>query len=287
VHFRAEAQDLLVNVEVKMELLQQSEKDKLNNFKQNVENYMKKNKFAVNNIPPVPANLSFNFKSADGLDNYEVTLIILSKREFYNPDRNATKKFTQAFRFNDERVSFSYNRAMPMVRNDVRFDSFLSLLDYYAYIILGYDEDSYYVKGGNKYFQKGLDICNKPIQNKKGWTETGGGSKPSRVQIVQELLNSRFDDYRKAYFEYMWMGIDSISINKRNAFEHILNALEKISTVNKNEVRAYNIDIFFEAQYNVIAEIFQDYDDKKVYDRLIKIDPSHQRTYEEARARLR
>ena len=45
---------------------------------------------------------------------------------------------------------FYYNDNMVFLKNDYRFDSFLSLLDYYAYIVAGYDEDSYFVKGGNK-----------------------------------------------------------------------------------------------------------------------------------------
>ncbi|MBK8383246.1 MAG: DUF4835 family protein [Ignavibacteria bacterium] len=51
-------------------------------------------------------------------------------------------------------VIFFYNDNMVFLKNDYRFDSFLSLLDYYAYIVAGYDEDSYFVKGGTNIFKK-------------------------------------------------------------------------------------------------------------------------------------
>jgi hypothetical protein len=52
------------------------------------------------------------------------------------------------FQFLDERVSFAYNNSLRFEKNDSRFDALLSLLDYYAYMVLGYDEDTYFVKGG-------------------------------------------------------------------------------------------------------------------------------------------
>jgi hypothetical protein len=53
--------------------------------------------------------------------------------------------------------------------------------------------------------------------------------------------------------------------------------------VKKKEVKAYNIDIFFEEKSAEIAETFLNYGDRTVYDQLIVLDPAHQRIYEEAK----
>jgi hypothetical protein len=274
------AQDLNVNVIIEDQQLSSEAREKLMDFKQQVQDYLNRNKFHDEEIKAVNATFQFNFTSASG-DNYNCQIFVASQREIYSRDKNAPVKYTSAFKYLDDRVSFTYNRNMPIIRNDFRFDSFLSLLDYYAYMIMGYDEDSYYPQGGNKYFQKALDICNKPIADKRGWTETGGGSKPSRIQLVQELLNVRFDDFRKGYFEYHWMGLDSIAINPQNAYEYMLVALEKIGNIKKREVKAFNIEIFFDSKFKEIAEIFLNYGNRNVYDRLVRIDPSHQTEYEE------
>ncbi|MBK8981923.1 MAG: DUF4835 family protein [Ignavibacteria bacterium] len=280
--------DFIVEVIVSAELLPPDVQEKLSNFKQKVEDYLNKNKYHDEKIAPIRVQMQFNFTGVNTLtQTYEAKLFIASQREIFNPEQRNEQKFSTAFRFLDERIQFVYNENMPFIKNDLRFDPLLSLLDYYAYLIVGYDEDSYYPKGGNKYFQKALDICNRVSLSLSGWNETGGGSKPSRVQLVQELLNVRFDNFRKGYFEYMWTGLDSLSINKKNAFANILSALEVISEVKSKEVKAFNIDIFFDAKATEIADTFLDYGDRRVYDKLMALDRAHQAVYEDAKLRAR
>lgn len=208
---------------------------------------------------------------------------VIAQREIYRTDKRDPIVYTTTFKFLDDRVSFNYNQNIQFIKNDVIFDSFLSLLDYYAYMIMGYDEDSYFPRGGNVYFQKALQICNKPKSDNRGWTETGGGTRPSRLQLAQELLNPRFDDYRRGFFEYHWMGLDSLGINRTNAYNNILRALTRISNVKKREVKSFNPDIFFDAKAEEIATTFLDYGDNSIFNKLIELDPAHQRIYEQIR----
>lgn len=280
--------DLNVEVIVDMSQLPPAIQSKLTKFKQQTEEYLNKNKYHDEKITPIKVQMQFSFTGVDNINlNYNAHVFIASQREVYNPFKNGPDKYSITFRFLDERCEFHYNENMPFIRNDNRFDSYLSLLDYYAYMIVGYDEDSYYPKGGNKYFQKALDICNKLTTNIKGWNETGGGSKPSRLQLVQEIMDVRFDKFRIAYFEYMWTGLDSLSINKTNAYKNILSALQSISEVKKKEVKSYNIDIFFDSKAQEIADTFIDYGNRSVYDKLIGFDRSHQSIYDETRKRAR
>lgn len=284
----AQQQDLQVEVKVNMEQLPPAVQEKLVNFKQKVEDYLNKNKYHNEKIEPIRVHMEFTFTSVNIVTlTYQVKLFIASQRMVYNPLQINVPKYSVTFKFLDERVEFYYNDNMPFIKNDFRFDSFLSLLDYYAYMIVGYDEDSYFPKGGNRFFQKALDICNRVTTSLNGWNETGGGSKPSRLQLVQEILDVRFDAYRKAFFEYAWTGLDSLTLNKTNAYKNILAALQVISNTKKKEVKAYNIDIFFDAKAQEIADTFLEYGNRSVYDQLINMDRSHQGIYDEARKRAR
>lgn len=279
------SQDLIATVNVNDQTLPIDVRERLKEFKQQVESYLNRNKWHDESIPPIKCTFEFNFMSTNGFDQYNTQLFVVAQREVYRQNKSDPIKYTTTLRILDERVNFTYSRSMQFVKNDVMFDPLLSLLNYYAYMITGFDEDSYYPKGGTKYFQKAMDICNKLMSDKTGWTETGGGSKPSRLQLVQELTNPRFEDFRKSYFEYHWMGIDSLSISKANAQQYILRAVEKISAIKKREVKAFNIDIFFDEKYIEIADAFLNYGSRSVYDKLIQFDPSHQNTYDEARKR--
>ncbi len=284
------AQDMQVVVTLNTESISADSRDRLSSFKQQVEDYLNKNKFHEKRLDPdytIPVQMNFSFTSVSGLDGYNVKLIVQSQRKVYELIKTNSPRLSPMFRILDERIAFTYNKSMSFIRNDQRFDPLISLLDYYTYMILGYDEDSYFPKGGNKYFQKALDICNKPISDKNGWTETGGGSKPSRLQLVEEILSTKFDDYRKGYFEYEWMGMDSLTVIKSHALRNILFALEKIDKVKKNAVRAFNIDIFFDTKNKEIADVFLDYGDRAVYDKLSQFDPAHRNEYDDARQRAR
>ncbi len=294
------AQDFELQVIMNIDALPLDAKDRVSTFKQQVEDYFNRNKFYDNayfnesNLPgaemyKIKAQIQFNFVGASG-DNYNVQMLVSSQRIIDRYDKKQNPKYTTLFKILDERCSFYYNKSMQFIKNDLRFDPLLSLLDYYAYMMLGYDQDSFFPKDDSKnksiYFQKALDICNKPISDRNGWTETGGGSKPSRLQLVQELLNPRYEDFRNGFFEYHWFGLDSLGFSK-NAHKIILNALTKIGNIKKKEVKAFNIDLFFDTKSAEIADIFLNYGDKRVYDQLMLIDPSHQRIYEEAKKRAK
>lgn len=294
------AQDFELQVIMNTDAIPIDAKDRVSTFKQQVEDYFNRNKFYENsyfnesNMPgaelyKIKAQLQFNFTSASG-DNYNVQLLVSSQRIIDRYDKKQNPKYTTLLKILDERCSFYYNKSMQFIKNDIRFDPLLSLLDYYAYMMLGYDQDSFFPKDDTKnksvYFQKAMDICNKPMSDRNGWTETGGGSKPSRLQLVQELLNPRYEDFRFGFFEYHWFGLDSLGYS-RNSYKIILNALKKISNIKKKEVKAYNIDLFFDTKNTEIADLFLNYGDKKIYDQLMLMDPTHQRIYEEYKKRAK
>jgi len=284
---RVNSQDFEMQVVMNIDALPPEAKDRVKDMKLQIEDYFNKNKFADAEIYKIKTSIQLNFLSTNGFDNYDAQVFVLSQRIIDTRDKSTNPRYVTAFKYLDERWSFSYNRSMPFMKNEVRFDPFMSLLDFYAYMILGYDEDSFFPKGGNRYYQKALDICNKPINDKKGWTETGGGSKPSRLQLVQEMLNTRYDNFRQGYWEYHWMGIDSLVANPANAYNYMLTALDKISEIKKKEVRSYCVDIFFDEKFLELCENFLKYPDRGVYDRLSKIDPAHQSKFEDYKKKPR
>ena len=107
------------------------------------------------------------------------------------------------------------------------------------------------------------------------------GLKSSRQSYPQELLNSKYDDFRKGLWLYHFAGIDSLQYNKRQALERIAQAIDLIGKSKKAEIRAFTIKAFFDAKYLEIATTLVDYFDKTIYRRLGDIDPDHVATYEE------
>jgi len=60
-----------------------------------------------------------------------------------------------------------------------------------------------------------------------------------------------------------------------------------MTKVKKKEVKTFNIDYFLETKAQEIADVYLNYGDKGIYDKLILLDPAHQRIYEEAKKKAR
>jgi hypothetical protein len=280
------AQELDPTVDVDLSRLSIDVRDRLSGFKAEITDYLARTRFTneeiVNDIRGKPykikCNFQFFFTAATGFDNYEAQVFVGSSRNIYKkPD------FSQLVRALDEKWEFTYVRGQSLYHDDMKFNSLTSFLDYYAYFIIGFDDDSWELELGTPRFQKCMDVVNLAVTSapsSKGWSETGG-LKASRVSYPQELLNSKYDDFRKGVWMYHFAGIDSIQWGKRQALERIAESIRLIAKASKTEVRSFSVKAFFSAKYQEVAQVLVDYYDKTIYRLLAEIDPDHFATYDE------
>jgi len=279
------AQELDPIVDVDLSRINIDVRDRLSNFKQDVQNYLTRTKFTneviVNDIKGKPykikCNFQFFFTNATGVESYEAQLVVFVQRNVFR-----TPEFTPLLRIKDETWAFNYVKGQSFYHDDLKFNPLTSFLDYYAYMIIGIDDDSWEPDLGTERFQKAQNVVNLAIANSsgQGWIDNSS-FKASRNSYPFELLNSKYDNFRKAFWIYHFAGIDSLQYNKRTALERMAEAVEMIGKVKKNEVRSFTIKAFFEAKYLEIAGTFVDYYDKTIYRKLMEIDPDHSSTYEE------
>src|SRR5258706_990961 len=100
-------------------------------------------------------------------------------------------KTTAVLRLLDDSWEFDYTRYQPFIHNDISFNPLLSFVDFYMYLVLGYDFDTYGSLDGTPYFQKAMDIVSKSRgapNAGKGW-DISGQSIYQRAQLIDELLN--------------------------------------------------------------------------------------------------
>ncbi len=285
---RLQAQELDPIVDVDVSNLNTDVKDRLSSFKQDVQNYLSKTKFTDENIQndvknkpyKIKCSFSFFFNSASGIDGYNSQLVVSVQRNIYK-----TLNFTPIIRIKDQSWDFNYIKGQSFYHDDLKFNNVTSFLDYYAYLIIGLDDDSWELNLGSKRFQKAQDVVNLALSggssnSNSGWTDNSSLN-ASRSSYPTELLNSKYDNYRKGFWLYHFAGIDSIQFNKRQALERIAQAIELIGRTRKTEVKSFTIKAFFDAKYLEIAQVLTDYYDKTIYRKLSDIDPDHLTTYEE------
>lgn len=270
------AQELRPNVTINVEQLENSEKEKLQTFGRDVKEYLLNNRFAGGEWEgePIDCNFSIFFSSA-GNQTYSAQVVITSQRPIYNSQNNTLMLLVQ-----DGNWNFVYEQNQPFYFNPTEFDPLLSFLDYYAYIIIGLDMDSYVPQGGTEYFSKATDIAILGSNSgySKGWAlETSTFNKRG---LVEDLLRSNFQQFRVDFYDYHYNGLDIMNEDKEAGTENIVKLVKNLDGI-YNKISRMNLlmRVFFDTKHKEIFNYIKDYPDKSVLVLLKKIDPAHTSTY--------
>ena len=275
-------QELNATVMVNMDQLEQAARDRLVNFQQQIQDYLNNTKFTGAPWQGDKISCSFNifFTSANEDVKYSAQLVVTSQRPI-----EGTQKNSLMLNILDNSWSFKYEKNQAMYFNQNNFDPLASLLDYYAYIIIGFDGDSYYNLGGSDYFSKAFDLTLLGTQSaySDGWAAK---STPfNRRVLLDNLLSAKYQQFRQDYFDYHYNGID-LFYNKDSRATAMMNIVKLIKDLAKVrdqlDPRSVLLKVFFDAKAGEIVDYLKDYPDKSIFAVLKKIDPPHTSKYEEA-----
>jgi hypothetical protein len=284
------AQELNCDVTVNLENIPSAQRDLLVRFEEEVERYLNNTRWSDEDFggEKIDCSMTIFFLTAPAENRYTAQVAVVSQRPVYNSTTNEkTGRNTQVLRLFDDRWDFIYVLNQQMVRDDFRFEPLTGFLDYYAYLIVGMDLETYNEQSGSRYLQKALNTCNLAASTAfaKDWQVSSAGTY-SRFGVADELMNLRYQPFRLAFHRYHFDGIDLLTTETQKGLENILQTVETIADLRKNQdPRSILVKVFFDAKSLEIADAFLPYPDRSVYDRLVAADPSHQSTYDEYRQR--
>jgi hypothetical protein len=275
------SQELECDVTVNLEKLPSAARDYLVDVKSDIERYMNSTRFTDEDLSGERIRVSMNifFESMTGENRYLARVFVGSVRPVYVGD-NKSGRTTPVVRVLDERWEFGYVPNQPMVHDPFRFDPLTSFLDFYAFLVIGFDLETYLELSGSRSFQKAFNIANQAASaGSRDWQQS---QTYSRFNIIDEIMNNKFQPFRLAFFSYHFEGTDLLGTQNMVGLNNMLAAIEAISDLRqKQDPRSVLIRAFFEAKYQEIAEMFLQYPDRTVYNRLSAADPAHQSTYQE------
>ncbi len=272
------SQELNATVNVNYEQLPTASKDKLQGFAEAIQNYLNQNKFTESDWEGDKIDCTFNifFVSSGGELNYAAQVVVTSQRPIYRSHRHSLM-----LRIQDPSWKFQYEKNQILYFDPTVFNPLTSFLDFYAYVILGFDGDSFDRLGGSDYFTRAYDIAvlGSNSNASKGWQFSSGSY--SRRALVEDLRNSQFEKFREDYFDYHYNGLDEYFSNKKKAQANIAKLVEDLYKVRDQiDRRSVLMKVFFNAKHAEIAEYLKDYPDKSIFEKLKLIDPPHISTYD-------
>lgn len=188
-------------------------------------------------------------------NNFDASIIVTAERPIYN-----TLQTTQLMVVSDNAWRFNFNRGRTLIHDLYQFDDIASMLDYYAYIVLGWDADSFSELGGTDFYrqaQQVLDVAQST--GATGWT-SGTGSRRNRYYLINGLVSGPSEPFRRAVYRYHRQGLDTFTMDPRSSRASIMQALELIQESRRQTTDDYLFDIFFSSKSRELTSVFLDAD---------------------------
>jgi hypothetical protein len=213
-------------------------------------------------------------------DEYEGIITVQSKRTVFNSSYKTT-----VLNIRDEGFRIKYQEYQALEFSETaNKDNLTSILAYYAYVILGFDYDTYSPNGGTEYFEKARKIVN----DSQGFPATYRGWKAfesdyNRYWLVDNILNNAYAPFRECMYMYHRKGLDVMAESVESGRAEIAESLRLIQRVFRARARLYITQVFFDAKSNEMVSIFsQSFPDEqnRVVTILSECDPSNSAKYE-------
>lgn len=252
----------------------------LDNLPQELETYINEYSWSDANFKEeerIGVDIQITLVSVDEDYNFEAQVVFRSRRPIYNTTRETT-----LFLFNDENWIFQYTPNRSLIHDELQFDRLTSLIDYYAYVILGFDFDSFSELGGTPYYQEAQNIVSlaQTTSSGSGWDRST--NRRNRAQLIADLLSTNYEQLRQALYQYHRQGLDPFIDSPEKGRQQVLQALQKIQEAKRNTSSNLLFDIFFNTKYREIVSIFEDADPEvrlNAFNLLSDIDQSHLSEY--------
>lgn len=251
----ARAQELDCQVKLDMSQVSNSNVDYLKNLKSDIESYINDYHWTTDKFQEderIKFNIQIIINSVDNNYNVKATLVLQSQRPIYN-----TVSQTPILVISDD-WSFNYPPNKSIVHDEFQYDNIASMLDFYSYLVLGFDYDTFSQMGGTPYFtkaQKVVDLA-QGVGAGGGWSSSSGPR--SRYTLITDLLNPNYSGLRKYNYIYHRKGLDMFTINADEARQNILQALTILNEAQRTTTDNYPFDLIFNTKYKEYVSVFQE-----------------------------
>ena len=184
-------------------------------------------------------------------DLFEATLQVQSQRPIFDSNYDSP-----VLNFLDNDIVFTYQEFQPLFFNRTSFESnLISLISYYAYVIIGLDADSFKLNGGSQYYESALQTVNlAQTSSRKGWKPSDGTK--NRFWLIDALRSNSFREYRQALYTYHRKGLDFMTDSPLEGKNQVMVALKQLEPLNQRRPNNFLLQMFFDSKVEEIINLF-------------------------------
>ncbi len=283
------AQELNCNVQISAQKIQGSNRQVFETMQRDIYEFMN-NTIWTNNVfsyaERIDCNILINLNEQLSADEFRGTIQVQMRRPVFNTTYNSTM-----LNFIDNNFQFRYVEFQPLEFDPNSYrSSLVSVLAYYAYIILGVDYDSFSLLGGTEFYQTAEKIVtNAQNASEPGWKPYDGSRNRNRYWLVKNLLDREYEGVRRFIYDYDINGLDRMESRISEARVSIVESLRLVQDVYraKPDPYMYLVQIVMESKADELVNIFSEAfpeEKSRVMQILIEIDPGNKSKYEKITA---
>lgn len=248
------SQELNATVSVNFQQVANGNPQLFKNLETQVKEFLNTTKWTTKeftDVEKIECNFFINI-STYGSNNFEATLQIQSSRPVYNSTLS-----TPILNINDKNFSFRFIEFENLIYDPNTFNSNLvSVLAFYANLIIGLDQDSFSELGGTEYLQIASNIVNvAQTSGFKGWSQSEGNNN-NRNFLISDILSSTFTPFRQALYQYHRLGMDVMADDIKKGKEGVIVGINALAEIQKTRPNALLTRTFFDAKTDEIVSVF-------------------------------
>ena len=273
-----EGTELKCEVDVNSSKIQNVSKDVFNTLKESITQYINDNRwtdaqFAVNEKIECKMLLVVN-KYDQATGKMECELTVQSQRPVYN-----SSYLTTLINFKDTKVTFDYQEGDQLVFNEQDWESNLTaILNFYAYLILAIDFDSFAPNGGDPYFEKAANV----VRMAQSTAETGWKAfedPKNRSAVLSAFTDKATSAIREIFYNYHRQGLDQMVVSVDKGRKTVTEQLAKLKTIYEAQPMSVCLSMFKDAKFDELVNIYSkanQTEKDEVYELLNPIYPAEQ-----------
>ncbi len=249
------AQELLATVQVNAQQLGGSNTQVFKTLEKNLRDFVNNTSWTgkkLQNFEKIKCNFAIVISERTG-NNFKGAIVVQAVRPVFNSTYD-----TPLMNLNDTNFSFDYTENENLVFNERQFSgkNLIDVISFYVYTILGYDGDSYKVRGGQEWFEKAQKISNNSQnQSFPGWSVIEGPK--TRASLVDNMLKPDQNTLRNLFYTYHRAGLDNLAKQDQSAGKKIIaDAIMQLKAYENNFQMNYPVNVFIDSKKQEIFDIF-------------------------------
>lgn len=273
---KATAQELACQVEINSQAIEGTNKSVFETLQGAITEYMNTRKWTNTTFAPnerIECRMFFTIKSYED-DRMKGDLQVQLSRPVYNSTYTTT-----LLNFRDTKIDFEYREGDPLVFNENNMESNLTaILNFYAYLFLALDFDSFSPLGGQPYYERAAAVVQMAQSSGEiGWKAFEDNK--NRSAVLGSYTETNTGGIRQLLYNYHRRGLDEMATSPDKGRAVITESLSEIAKIYKNAPMSVALSIFRDSKLDELVNVYSkapQAEREKVFELLSPIYPTDQ-----------